>query len=185
MPFVFKTVTLDEQIAATQPTGYHQPTVEMILSDEASGWKHNPFNGSQTLYDVDVTQNRIDLADLQKQKKALEKRIPELQAELAKPVKEGGGRAHTKNLLKDAYSDLTLCRLQTAEVEEKLKKFTDLQQVVVKELSALRYITNEYKTNKDREWLAKAVHLACNTALVESGRSPPTEYHPPYDNSAW
>jgi chaperonin cofactor prefoldin len=185
MPFVLETFTLEEQIAATQPTGFHQHTVDMILSDEASDWKNHPFNGNQTIYDYDVTQNHLDLADLEKQKKALEKRIPELQAELAKPAKEGGGRAQTKNLLKDAYSELTFCRLQTAQVEEKLKKFSDLQQVVIKELSALRYITNEYKTNKDREWLAKAVHLACNAALVESGRTPPKDYQPPHDNSAW
>lgn len=180
-----KTISLEEQIAATQPTGFHQPTVEMILSDEASGWKNLPFKSNETLYDYDVTQSRLDLAELVKEQKALEKRIPELQAELAKPAKEGGGRVQTKNKLKEAYSELTLCRIQISQVETKLKNFMTLQEITIQELNALRYITNEYKRNKDREWLQKAVHLACNAALLQSGREPPKNYKPPVDNSAW
>ena len=170
MPFTLSTYTLEEQIADTQPTGRYQPTVDIILADEASGWKNQSFKGDQTLYDYHVTQNRMDLADLVKQKKALEKRIPELQAELAKPAKEGGGRALTKNLLKDAYSDQTLCMVQIGQTEEKLKKFIGLQEIAIKELVALRFCTNEYRNNKDRDWLKKAVHLACDAAQVSLGR---------------
>ena len=174
MPFTLSTYTLEEQIADTQPTGKYAATVDIILADELSGWKNQSFKGDQTLYDYDVTQNRMDLADLMKQKKTLEKRIPELQAELAKPVKEGGGRLFTKNLLKEAYSDQTLCMIQITQVEERLKKFTYLQQIAVKELVALRFITYEYKNNKDREWLNKAVHLACDTSAVSLGQAPST-----------
>lgn len=170
MQFALNTYTLEEQIADTKPTGRYQPTVDIILADEVSGWKNQSFKGNQTIYDYDVTQNSMDLAELVKQKKALEKRIPELQAELAKPAKEGGGRAFTKNLLKDAYSELAHCLVNTTQVEAKLKKFTELQQIAVKELSALRFITNEYRNNKDREWLNKAVHLACDTAAVSLGQ---------------
>ena len=170
MQFALNTYTLEEQIADTKPTGRYQPTVDIILADEVSGWKNQSFKGNQTIYDYDVTQNSMDLAELVKQKKALEKRIPELQAELAKPAKEGGGRAFTKNLLKDGYSELAHCLVNTTQVEAKLKKFTELQQIAVKELSALRFITNEYRNNKDREWLNKAVHLACDTAAVSLGQ---------------
>jgi len=184
MPFTLNTYTLEQQIADTQPTGKYAATVEVILADELSDWKNQSFKGNHTLYDYDVTQNRIDLADLVKQKKALEKRIPELQAELAKPVKEGGARAFTKNLLKDAYSELAFCQVQTTQVETKLKKFTDLQELAIKELGALRYITNEYRNNKDREWLNKAVHLACDAANVERGQ-PPSNTPQPQDLTAW
>lgn len=184
MPFTLTTYTLEEQIADTKPTGKYAPTVEVILADELSGWKNQSFKGNRTIYDYDVTENSIDLAELVKQKKALEKRIPELQAELAKPAKEGGGRAQTKNLLKDAYSDLALSQVHICQVEAKLKKFTDLQALAVKELAALRYITNEYRNNKDREWLNKAVHLACDAANVERGQ-PPSNAPQPRDLTAW
>ena len=98
MQFALNTYTLEEQIADTKPTGRYQPTVDIILADEVSGWKNQSFKGNQTIYDYDVTQNSMDLAELVKQKKALEKRIPELQAELAKPAKEGGGRAFLKKI---------------------------------------------------------------------------------------
>lgn len=176
MPFTLSTLTLEEQIAATQPTGTYAGTVDIILADEASGWKNQPFKGDHTFYDYDVTQNRMDLADLVKQKKALEKRIPELQAVLAKPIAEGGKRAFTKHLLKEAYSDQTLCLIHITQTEAQLKKFTDLQQIVVKEVGALRFITNEYRINKDREWLNKAVHLACEATAVARGR--PTSVTP-------
>ena len=92
MPFTLKTFTLEEQIAATQPTGKHQATVSMILADEESEWLNQPLKGNQTLHDYDVAQSKIDLADLMKQKNTLDKKIPELQKELAKPAKEGGGQ---------------------------------------------------------------------------------------------
>jgi len=174
MQFALNTYTLEEQIADTKPTGRYQPTADIILADEVSGWKNQSFKGNHTIYDYDVTENKLALAELVKQKKALEKRIPELQAELAKPAKEGGGRLFTKNLLKDAYSELALCLVNTTQVEAKLKKFTNLQEIVVKELTALRFITNEYKNNKNREWLNKAVHLACDRASVSLGQPPST-----------
>jgi len=174
MQFALNTYTLEEQIADTKPTGRYQPTVDIILADEVSDWKNQSFKGNHTIYDYDVTENTLALAELVKQKKALEKRIPELQAELAKPAKEGGGRLFTKNLLKDAYSELAHSLVNTTQVEAKLKKFTDLQQIAVKELTALRFITNEYKNNKNREWLNKAVHLACDRASVSLGQPPST-----------
>jgi len=71
MPFTLNTFTLEEQIAATQPTGKHLPTVSMILRDEESGWLNQPLKGNQTLHDYDVAQSKIDLADLVKHKNAL------------------------------------------------------------------------------------------------------------------
>lgn len=167
MPFTLSTITLEEQIAATQPTGRYRHTVEIILADEQSGWKNQPFKGDKTIHDYDVVQNEAELAELLKENQSLEKkRIPELQAELAKPAKEGGGRLATKNLLKDAYHQLALCMSHVSEIQLKLKKNTELQKIAVKELVALRYITNEYKNNKDREWLIKAVHLACEASTT-------------------
>jgi hypothetical protein len=174
MQFALNTYTLEEQIADTKPTGRYQPTVDIILADELNDWKNQSFKGNHTLYDYDVTENTLELAELVKQKKALEKRIPELQAELVKPVKEGGGRAFTKNLLKDAYSDMAMSQVHICQVEAKLKKFTNLQEIAVKELIALRFITNEYKNNKNREWLNKAVHLACDSRAMALGQPPST-----------
>jgi uncharacterized protein YhaN len=163
MPFTLTTFTLEEQIAATQPTGKHQPTVAMILSDEASGWLNQPLKGNQTLHDYDVTQAIIELDDLINEKKKLEKKITELQAEFAKPPKEGGARLFTKNQLKDSYAALTVCMFQITPARATLKMHTDLQDTARQQLVALRFITNEYKSKKDMVWLEKAVHLACES----------------------
>ena len=182
MPFTLNTITLEEQIAATQPTGKHQPTVSMILADEESGWLNQPLKGNQTLHDYDVAQGVIVLDDLMKQEMALEKKIPELQKELAKPAKEGGGRLLTKNQLKEAYAALTLCHVQMTPARATLKKHSTLQDIAGKQLIALRYITNEYKNNKDRLWLEKAVHLACESTNEVKGLSPSVNTD---DQSAW
>ena len=159
MPFTLNMMTLDEQLAPIQPTGKHQPTVDVILSDEESGWVNQPFKGNHTLHDYDVTQSRIALSELVKEKAALEKKIPELQADFAKPVKEGGARLLTKNQLKDAYAALTLCHIQMTPAAETLRKHVALQETAIEHLTALRFITNEYKKTKDRNWLEKAVHF--------------------------
>jgi len=182
MPFTLNTFTLEEQIAATQPTGKHQPTVSMILADEESGWLNQPLKGNHTLHDYDVAQGVIVLDDLMKQEMALEKKIPELQKELAKPAKEGGGRLLTKNQLKEAYASLTLCRVQMTPARATLRKHTKLQDNAGKELIALRYVVNEYKKNKDRVWLEKAVHLACESTNEVKGLSPSVITD---DQSAW
>ena len=182
MPFTLKTFTLEEQIAATQPTGKHQATVSMILADEESEWLNQPLKGNQTLHDYDVAQSKIDLADLMKQKNTLEKKIPELQKELLKPAKEGGGRLLTKNQLKELYAALALCNCQITPVEAALRKHTKLQDMARKELTALRYVANEYKNNKDRVWLEKAVHLACESTNEVKGLSSTVITD---DQSAW
>jgi hypothetical protein len=182
MPFTLNTFTLEEQIAATQPTGKHQPTVSMILADEESGWLNQPLKGNQTLHDYDVAQSVIVLDDLMKQEMALEKKIPELQKELAKPAKEGGGRLLTKNQLKEAYAALALCHVQITPARAALKKHSTLQDIAGKELIALRYVVNEYKKNKDRVWLEKAVHLACESTNEVKGLSPSVITD---DQSAW
>ena len=182
MPFTLKTFTLEEQIAATQPTGKHQPTVSMILADEESGWLNQPLKGNQTLHDYDVAQSVMDLDDLMKQKNTLDKKIPELQKELAKPAKEGGGRLLTKNQLKEAYAALALCHVQITPARAALKKHSALQDIAGKELIALRYVVNEYKNNKDRVWLEKAVHLACESTNEVKGLSPSVNTD---DQSAW
>lgn len=171
----FTTITLEEQINATEPTGRHQPTVAMILADEQSGWLNQPLKGNQTLHDYDVTQSRIDLADLTNQQKTLEKKISELQKEFAKPSKEGGGRLLTKNQLKEAYAALALCNCQITPATETLKKHVRLQDIAAKELIALRFISNEYRNNKDRVWLEKAVHLACES--TNEVRGIPRKHH--------
>ena len=51
-----------------------------------------------------------------------------------------------------------------------------------KELTALRYVANEYKNNKDRVWLEKAVHLACESTNEVKGLSPSVNTD---DQSAW
>ena len=182
MPFTLNTFTLEEQIAATQPTGKHQPTVSMILADEESGWLNQPLKGNHTLHDYDVAQGVIVLDDLMKQEMALEKKIPELQKELAKPAKEGGGRLLTKNQLKEAYAALAVCRVQMTPARAALKKHSTLQDIAGKELIALRYVVNEYKNNKDRVWLEKAVHLACESTNEVKGLSPSVNTD---DQSAW
>ena len=182
MPFTLNTFTLEEQIAATQPTGKHLPTVSMILADEESGWLNQPLKGNQTLHDYDVAQSKIDLAELVKHKNTLEKKIPELQKELLKPAKEGGGRLLTKNQLKELYAALALCNCQITPVEAALRKHTKLQENAGKELTALRYVVNEYKNNKDRVWLEKAVHLACEQSCEVKSLSSSVNTD---DKSAW
>jgi hypothetical protein len=96
-------------------------------------------------------------------KKKLEKKITELQVEFAKPPKEGGARLFTKNQLKDSYAALTVCMFQITPARATLKMHTDLQDTARQQLVALRFITNEYKSKKDKVWLEKAVHLACES----------------------
>jgi hypothetical protein len=63
MPFVLKTITMEERIAATIPDGHYDEYVESILRDEAANWKYKVLAGDETIFDGEVSRIRTNLKE--------------------------------------------------------------------------------------------------------------------------
>lgn len=174
MPFVLKTITMEERIAATIPDGRYDEYVESILRDEAANWKYKVLAGDETIFDGEVCRIRTNL----KEAEAAQAATLALVDKLSKNLKAKESEKRSTNKLEAAKDLVTISGMKTsiaatfaetasnnetvAVLRQQLKKLEGLQAVTRLQFRSLRNVTSQYKETKDREFLRRAIHCICS-----------------------
>lgn len=182
MPFVLKTITMDECIAAAIPDGRYDEYVESILRDEAADWRYRILVGDETIFDGEVSKLRANL----KEAEAAQVAAHALVEKLVKNLKAKESEKRSTNKLQAAKDFVTINGMKTSiastledatangEViillRKQLKKWEGLQEVTRLQFRSLRNIVSQYKETKDREFLRRAVHCVCTIAAEKASK---------------
>jgi hypothetical protein len=182
MPFVLKTITMEERIAAAIPDGRYDEYVESILRDEASDWKYKVLAGDETIFDTEVSKIRANLKDAE----AAQVASYALVDKLTKNLKAKESEKRSTNKLQVAKDLITISGMKTSItstledvvankeavslLKRELKKWEGLQEVTRLQFRSLRNVVSQYKENKDREFLRRGVHCVCSIASEMSAK---------------
>jgi hypothetical protein len=171
MPFTLETYTMEQRIADTIPNGKYDIELEPIFSDEASGWKNQVLKGNETLYDYDVTAARIRLAEVEKERLAASTLVDKLSADLAAKSKDRKFAAILPGIrasIATASATSSSAAAEIPELKRELKKLVGLQEIAHLQIRSLRNVIAQYKENKNRDFLRRAIHCVAEIAVEKS-----------------
>jgi hypothetical protein len=182
MPFVLKTITMEERIAATVPNSRYEAFLESILADEASGWKYKVLAGEDTMFDAEVTKARIALKDAEADKVASAALVEKLYKNLQ--AKEAEKRSTNKiqfakdlTAISGMKSQLAASQDESAGsgeiihlLKQQVRKMEGLQDIARRQTRSLRNVVSQYKENKDRDFLRRGVHCVCSIGTEMSAK---------------
>ena len=182
MPFVLKTITIEERIASTVANGRYEAYVESILADEAANWKNKILAGNETFYDGEVTKARIALKDAEEDKIAaavlVEKLVKNIQAkEAEKRSTNKVQAAKDLNTINGMKTSIAATLADAAGIgdtivvlKQQLKKMEELQEISRLQTRSLRNVVSQYKENKDLDFLRRGVHCVCSIGTEMSAK---------------
>lgn len=158
-------IPMEDAIKATTPLPKYEGVWESFLSEADIKWKTDMMKGDFTLYDWDVTNSRLLLAEAQDDFAAADKLITVIKTQIAAAevkkfkrgeknplpgLKEGLG---TAVIDRDHYSGRIIL------LKRDLAKYRALQQIAVDQIRTLRKVFQMWITDNpgNTEWIKKAV----------------------------
>jgi len=165
---------MEDAIEATTPLPKYEGMWASLLSDADAKWKTDILKGDHTVYDWDVTNSRLMLAEAQDDFAAAEKLIGVIKTQITategKKLKRGpGSTAIGKHKEKDPLPGLKE-GLGTAVIDRDhyagkiillkrdVVKYKALQQIAIDKNRSMRYILGLWLSKKlGDEWMQKAV----------------------------
>ena len=158
-------IPMEDAIEATLPLPKYEGVWESFLSDADVKWKTDIMKGDYTLYDWDVTNSRLLLAEAQDDFAAAEKLIGVIKTQIsaAELVRLKKGQKNPLPGLKEGLGTAVIDRDHYAGriilLKRDLAKYKALQQIAVDQIRTLRKVFQMWITNNhgDTEWMKKAV----------------------------
>jgi hypothetical protein len=157
-------ISMEDAIEATAPLPKYEGIWASLLSDADAKWKTDMLKGDHTLYDWDVTNSRLMLAEAQDDFAAAEKLIGVIKAQIsaAELVRLKKGQKDPLPGLKEGLGTAVIDRDHYAGkiilLKRDVVKYKALQQIAVDKNRTLRKILGLWLNGKlGDEWMKKAV----------------------------
>ena len=158
-------ISMEEAIKATTPKEKYVAVWESFLSEADVKWKKDMMKGDYTLYDWDVTNSRLLLAEAQDDFAAAEKLIGVIKTQItaAEGTKLKRGQKDPLPGLKEGLGTAVIDRDHYSGriilLKRDLAKNKALQQIAVDQIRTLRKVFQMWITDSpdDTEWIKKAV----------------------------
>ena len=156
---------MEDAIEATAPLPKYEGMWASLLSDADAKWKTDMLKGDHTLYDWDVTNSRLLLAEAQDDFAAAEKLIGVIKTQIgaAELVRLKKGQKDPLPGLKDGLGTAVIDRDHYAGkiilLKRDLAKYKAYQQIAIDKNRTLRKVFQMWISDdpSDEEWIKKAV----------------------------
>ena len=157
-------ISMEDAIEATTPLPKYEGTWASLLSDADAKWKTDMLKGDHTVYDWDVTNSRLMLAEAQDDFAAAEKLIGVIKTQIsaAELVRLKKGQKDPLPGLKEGLGTAVIDRDHYAGkiilLKRDVVKYKALQQIAIDKNRSMRYILGLWLSKKlGDEWMKKAV----------------------------
>ena len=157
-------ISMEDAIEATTPLPKYEGLWASFLSEAETKWKTDMMKGDHTLYDWDVTNSRLLLAEAQDDFAAAEKLIGVIKTQIsaAEAKKLKRGEKDPLPGLKEGLGTAVIDRDHYAGriilLKRDLVKYKALQQIAVDQIRTLRKVFQMWISDvPGDEWMKKAV----------------------------
>ena len=157
-------ISMEDAIEATTPLPKYEGLWASFLSEAETKWKTDMMKGDHTLYDWDVTNSRLLLAEAQDDFAAAEKLIGVIKTQIsaAEAKKLKRGEKDPLPGLKEGLGTAVIDRDHYAGriilLKRDLAKYKALQQIAVDHIRTLRKVFQMWISDvPSDEWMKKAV----------------------------
>ena len=157
-------ISMEDAIEATTPLPKYEGLWASFLSEAETKWKTDMMKGDHTLYDWDVTNSRLLLAEAQDDFAAAEKLIGVIKAQISAAEAKKLKRGEKDSLpgLKEGLGTAVIDRDHYAGriilLKRDLVKYKALQQIAVDQIRTLRKVFQMWISDvPGDEWMKKAV----------------------------
>ena len=157
-------ISMEDAIEATSPLPKYEGIWASLLSEADAKWKTDIMKGDHTLWDWDVTNSRLLLAEAQDDFAAADKLITVIKTQIAaaEGIRLKRGEKNPLPGLKEGLGTAVIDRDHYAGkiilLKRDLAKYKALQQIAVDQIRTLRKVLGLWFAKKlDEEWMKKAV----------------------------